>query len=71
MSPIRCPSCGLTGAPAAAIAALVVCGACGASGVIDGGTVRRATAVDTTALSPTDLQLLRVARGKIARPGAR
>lgn len=71
MSPIRCPSCGLTGAPAAAIADLVVCGACGASGVVEGGTVRRATAVDTTALSPADLQLLRMARGKIARPVAR
>jgi hypothetical protein len=67
--PISCPVCHTTGAPAAAIATLVVCAACGASLLVDDTGVRRATAADTTALSPADLQTLRMARGKIARAG--
>jgi len=64
MSAICCPVCETTAEPAAAIGGLVVCAHCGASLVVTeaDGTVRRATAADTTVLSAADLQILRLAR---------
>lgn len=66
MSPITCAACGHTmPAPAAQIGAVGICPACGGSFVIEAdGTTRRATAADTTALTPAELQTLRKARGR-------
>lgn len=66
MSAICCPVCETTAAPAATIGALAVCAHCGASLVVTeaDGTVRRATAADTTGLSAADLDTLRKARGR-------
>jgi len=69
MSLITCPVCRLETEPVVQIATLAICGGCGASLHLEGDQVRRATAAETTALSPAVLQTLRAARGKIARPG--
>lgn len=51
--------------PAARIANVGICPNCGASFAFDAdGTIRRATAADTTALSEADRQTLRKARGR-------
>lgn len=68
---IACPVCLTTHDPAAQVAAIAICGACGASLVIDATGIRRATAADTTALDLSDLQILRRARGALARPRLR
>jgi predicted amidohydrolase len=66
---LTCPLCGETTEPAARVATLAVCGACGASLRIDAaGTVSRATAQDTAALGPADLQTLTRAHAAITRP---
>lgn len=62
---MTCPLCEVTADPAAQIGAVVVCAHCGASLVLEEGyAARRATAADTTGLSPADLQTLRKARGR-------
>ncbi len=68
MSPIRCPICRLETEPIVQVETLAVCGGCGASLHLDGDTVRRATAAETTALGPAALQTLRQARSRIAKP---
>jgi NAD-dependent SIR2 family protein deacetylase len=70
---MTCPVCGHTfREPAAQIGTVLVCPACGSSlHADDDGTVRPATAAETTALSAADLQTLRTARGRIARPDRR
>ena len=70
--PITCPTCGNEAEPAARVDGVVVCGSCGASLVVsDDAPVRRATAAETTALSPEALQTLRAARGRVLRPERR
>lgn len=66
MNPITCPVCQHTAEPAVRVGAIVICAqaACGASLVDEGDTVRRATAADTTALGPRELQTLRSARNR-------
>lgn len=72
MSAISCPVCGVTTDPAAEWESLKICGSCGSSLFVgDDGTVRRATAAETTTLSAEALQVLRSARGRIARPERR
>jgi hypothetical protein len=45
---------------------VAVCSNCGASSVIEeSGTVRRATAADTTVLTAAELQTLRKSRGRV------
>ena len=66
MTSYTCPVCFEVHEPAARVGAVAVCPSCGASYVIaEDDQVRRATAVDTTALSEHDLQLLRKARGRV------
>lgn len=69
---MTCPVCDGTADPAAQVGTIAVCANCGASiaGEPD-GTVRRATAVETSELSDADLDTLRAARGRIARPNRR
>jgi hypothetical protein len=69
MSELTCPACSQTREPAARIGSLAVCASCGVSVVIEPDlvTVRRATAQDTSALNPSDLETLRRARAKIVR----
>ena len=69
MPAITCPICRIDAEPAVQLETLAVCSGCGASLHLDGGTVRRATAAETTALGPAALRVLRAAHGKIARPG--
>lgn len=72
MDPLQCPVCHITAEPVAVVGAVAVCGECGASLHVDEtGAVRRATAAETTELSDADLQTLRRARGRIARPDRR
>lgn len=73
MTPVPCPVCQETIAePAVRVATIAVCPYCGASLHVDqDGTMRRATAAETTDLSDADLQTLRRARGRIARPDRR
>lgn len=73
MTPLTCAVCHETMAePAAQVGTICVCPYCGASLHQDeDGSVRRATAAETTALSDGDLQTLRRARGRIARPDRR
>jgi hypothetical protein len=73
MTPITCAVCHDTmQEPAAQVGTIVVCPYCGSSlHQDDDGSVRRATAAETTELSDADLQTLRRARGRIARPGRR
>lgn len=67
-----CPACSVDAPYAVQVATIAVCAACGASLHVDqDGSVRRATAAETTELSDADLQTLRTARGRIARPGRR
>lgn len=68
MASYTCPSCEMTTEPAAQIGAIVVCGSCGASLHVSDDGVRLAIAADTLTLNGDDLQRLRKARGKIARP---
>ena len=68
MNTITCPVCGSTAEPAAQVGAILICAnpTCGASLVqesgLEGDTVRRATAADTTVLTSAELQALRSAR---------
>lgn len=71
MASYTCPSCETTSEPAAQIGVIAVCGSCGASLVVSEDGVRLATAADTTTLRPSDLQTLRTARGRLARPDRR
>lgn len=73
VDPTTCASCGRTFTePAARVSVIVVCPECGASSVVDADNrTRPATAADTTALEPADLQILRKARGRIARADRR
>lgn len=67
-----CPVCRADADPAAQVGTLAVCAACGASIHSDpDGTLRRATAVETSELGDADLDTLRAARGRIARPNRR
>lgn len=67
-----CPVCAVEMEPAAQAETLAVCANCGASIHSDpDGTLRRATAVETSDLSDADLETLRRARGRIARPNRR
>jgi hypothetical protein len=66
---LTCAVCGKSGEPAAHIATVAVCSFCGVSNAIAlDGTVTRATAADTTALSASDLARLINARRTIVRP---
>ena len=72
MSLITCPVCGNEREPAALVDGVAVCGACGSSLVVsEDAPIRRATAAETTALSPDALHILRAARGRLARPDRR
>jgi hypothetical protein len=68
MSGITCPSCQQHLEPAVRVANLAICGGCGVSVVVElNGTVRRATAQDTTVLAPSDRAQLTSARARLAR----
>lgn len=73
MTSFTCAACGLiTPEPAARVGAIAVCPGCGGSSVVESeGQTRRATGEDTAALSESDLQQLRTARGRIARADRR
>lgn len=67
-----CPACSADAEYAVQVATIAICAACGSSLHVDhDGSVRRATAAETTELSDADLQTLRKARGRIARPDRR
>jgi len=69
MSRLTCPVCQQVGEPAAQVATIAICRHCGSSlNMSISGDVTRATALDTEALSVSDLEVLRRARAAIARP---
>lgn len=65
-----CPLCHVEHEPALQISTIAVCGNCGGS-VYAGVPMRPAVALDLDALAPSDVQALKKARGKIARPERR
>jgi hypothetical protein len=66
---LLCPVCDETGPPLVSLKEILLCGSCGASLVINQlGMAVQASAQHTTALDVGELQQLRKARGRIARP---
>ncbi len=71
-SPMLCPECGATEPPAAAAGSVAICQNCGCSlHVASDGAVERATGRHLDQLTTADLDTLRHARGRIARPDRR
>lgn len=68
---ILCPLCEDVREPALQVGTVAVCGNCGGSLRVHDAVVTAATASDIDTLSASDVQQLRVARGRIARPERR
>ncbi len=72
MAEVACVECGAVREPAATSGQIAICAECGTSlHVASDGHVERATARHLDQLTTADLDTLRHARGRIARPDRR